>query len=213
MMVFTPQIIHFNMAFHYFHRPFWDTTIFGNTHLVGATCAGVSLETYQTYPSNMWWRSSQNGFHMLDQAWFVSTLSSMLLRFLFYTEHNLSVSILLVTTATYNLREGCNFIMFWTTLALSAPNPNPKYRSGCPRCWFQLPTFQVGQGILVSRIIPLTQPPLCVFGILCHGVGWQSHLVVRHCLSEQWKKGPVLLVRLYKGWNTTQLYRDYNKPL
>ena len=28
-----PQIIHFNRAFHYFHHPFWGTTIFGNTHI------------------------------------------------------------------------------------------------------------------------------------------------------------------------------------
>ena len=30
--------------------------------------------------------------------------------------------------------------------------------------------------------------------------------------AEQWKKGP-WLVRLYRGWHPTQLYRDYNKPL
>ena len=28
-----PQIIHFNRGFHYFHHPFWGTTIFGNTHV------------------------------------------------------------------------------------------------------------------------------------------------------------------------------------
>ncbi len=27
------QIIHFNRVFHYFHHPFWGTTIFGNTHI------------------------------------------------------------------------------------------------------------------------------------------------------------------------------------
>ena len=31
----TPQIIHFNRVFHYFHHPFWGTTIFGNTHFKG----------------------------------------------------------------------------------------------------------------------------------------------------------------------------------
>ena len=30
----TPQIIHFNRVFHYFHHPFWGTPIFGNTHMV-----------------------------------------------------------------------------------------------------------------------------------------------------------------------------------
>ena len=30
---FTPQIIHFNRVFHYFHHPFWGTMIFGNTHI------------------------------------------------------------------------------------------------------------------------------------------------------------------------------------
>ena len=28
-----PQIIHFNRVFHYFHHPFWGTTIFGNTYI------------------------------------------------------------------------------------------------------------------------------------------------------------------------------------
>ena len=28
-----PQIIHFNRVFHYFHHPFWGTSIFGNTHM------------------------------------------------------------------------------------------------------------------------------------------------------------------------------------
>ena len=27
------QIIHFNMVFHYFHHPFWGTTIFGNIQI------------------------------------------------------------------------------------------------------------------------------------------------------------------------------------
>ena len=31
---FSPQIIHFNRVFHYFHHPFWDTPIFGNTHIL-----------------------------------------------------------------------------------------------------------------------------------------------------------------------------------
>ena len=29
---FSPQIIHFNRVFHYFHHPFWGTPIFGNIH-------------------------------------------------------------------------------------------------------------------------------------------------------------------------------------
>ena len=29
----TPQIIHFNSVFHYFHHPFWGTPIFGNTQM------------------------------------------------------------------------------------------------------------------------------------------------------------------------------------
>ncbi len=32
-VVFTPQIIHFYRLFHYFHHPFWGTTIFGNNHI------------------------------------------------------------------------------------------------------------------------------------------------------------------------------------
>ena len=31
---FSPQIIHFNIVFHYFHHPFWGPTpILGNTHI------------------------------------------------------------------------------------------------------------------------------------------------------------------------------------
>ena len=30
----TSQIIHFNRVFHYFHHPFWDTPIFGNTQML-----------------------------------------------------------------------------------------------------------------------------------------------------------------------------------
>ena len=30
----SPQIIHFNRVFHYFHHPFWGTSIFGNIHVV-----------------------------------------------------------------------------------------------------------------------------------------------------------------------------------
>ena len=30
---FSPQIIHFNRVFHYFHHPFWDTPMFGNTSM------------------------------------------------------------------------------------------------------------------------------------------------------------------------------------
>ena len=29
-----PQIIHFNRVFHYFHHPFWGTTIFGNIQIL-----------------------------------------------------------------------------------------------------------------------------------------------------------------------------------
>ena len=31
---FSPQIIHFNRFFHYFHHPFWGTRIFGNTQMM-----------------------------------------------------------------------------------------------------------------------------------------------------------------------------------
>ena len=30
---FSPQIIHFNRVFHYFHHPFWDTPVVGNIHI------------------------------------------------------------------------------------------------------------------------------------------------------------------------------------
>ena len=30
---FSPQIMNLNWGFHYFHHPFWGTTIFGNTNI------------------------------------------------------------------------------------------------------------------------------------------------------------------------------------
>ena len=44
-----------------------------------------------------------------------------------------------------------------------------------------------------------------MFGSICHGVGWVF-------FTWAMKKGPWLF-GLYTGWWTTQLYRDYNKPL
>ena len=45
--------------------------------------------------------------------------------------------------------------------------------------------------------------------------GWDSSSVYWEpffsITAEQWKKGP-WLVGLYRGWNPTQFYRDYNKP-
>ena len=41
---FSPQSIHFNRVFHYFHHPFWGTPIFGNTHIViSLVFGGVTL--------------------------------------------------------------------------------------------------------------------------------------------------------------------------
>ena len=34
---FSPQIIHFNRVFHYFHHPFWGTPILGNSHIYKKT--------------------------------------------------------------------------------------------------------------------------------------------------------------------------------
>ena len=38
IVFFSPQIIHFNRVFHYFHHPFWDTLIFGSTHILANPC-------------------------------------------------------------------------------------------------------------------------------------------------------------------------------
>ena len=44
----TPQIIHFNSVFHYFHHPFWGKTpIFGNTHLYN-----IMYHPFLTKPAN-----------------------------------------------------------------------------------------------------------------------------------------------------------------
>ena len=42
-MVGNPQIIHFNRVFHYFHHPFWGTSIFGNTQLFAKSRRNGSL--------------------------------------------------------------------------------------------------------------------------------------------------------------------------
>ena len=38
---FSPQIIHSNRVFHYFHHPFWGTPIFGNIQIV-PSCEGIN---------------------------------------------------------------------------------------------------------------------------------------------------------------------------
>ena len=38
---FSPQIIHSNRVFHYFHHPFWGTPIFGNIQIV-PSCKGIN---------------------------------------------------------------------------------------------------------------------------------------------------------------------------
>ena len=40
---FSPQIIHFNRVFHYFHHPIWGTPIFGNTHIFTCMCMYISF--------------------------------------------------------------------------------------------------------------------------------------------------------------------------
>ena len=47
----SPQIIHFNRVFHYFHHPFWATPIFGNTHI------GIIMNYYKDpyYPTSISW--------------------------------------------------------------------------------------------------------------------------------------------------------------
>ena len=42
------------------------------------------------------------------------------------------------------------------------------------------------------------------------GVGWFQ--TKAETPNEQWKQGPWLF-RVYGGWDTTQLYRDDNKPM
>ena len=81
-MFLTPQIIHFNRGFHYFHHPFWGPTpIFGNTHIYiyiyltnatktwsktlgpGLTCLIYPPENENTYPTE---RQKEN--HPLKNA-------------------------------------------------------------------------------------------------------------------------------------------------
>ena len=45
---FSPQIIHFNRVFHYFHHPFWGPTpIFGNTHVEDVNCNPVTCSLFR----------------------------------------------------------------------------------------------------------------------------------------------------------------------
>ena len=41
-----PQIIHFNRVFHYFHHPFWGTTILGNPQISFAYACQVRYASY-----------------------------------------------------------------------------------------------------------------------------------------------------------------------
>ena len=56
----TPQIIHFNRVFHYFHHPFWSTAIFGNTHVTSGKRSHSWLKNVGTFFS---WKvtSAQSG--------------------------------------------------------------------------------------------------------------------------------------------------------
>ena len=77
-----------------------------------------------------------------------------------------------------------------------------------PKPWFVT-------GILGGRVVPMSECSTGIFGSLISRKFirklWQqkSNLEWR---CEPRKKGP-WLVGLYRGWNTTQLYRDYNRPL
>ena len=47
----TPKSSHFNRVFHYFHHPFWDSPIFGNTHIHTVneqTSTGKTVRIVQT---------------------------------------------------------------------------------------------------------------------------------------------------------------------
>ena len=48
---FSPQIIHFNRVFHYFHHPFWGPTpIFGNTQLKSQQIGGMTFFWWNLLP-------------------------------------------------------------------------------------------------------------------------------------------------------------------
>ena len=50
-MGFYPQIIQFNRVFHEINHPFWDTTVFGNTHIYPKQ-PGVFLSSYDSKAGN-----------------------------------------------------------------------------------------------------------------------------------------------------------------
>ena len=57
----SPQIIHFDKVFHYFHHPFWGTPIFGNTHLYNVNIHWFQECGYAPPPKkkknmNIFWR-------------------------------------------------------------------------------------------------------------------------------------------------------------
>ena len=47
----TPQIIHFNKVFHYFHHPFWGTPIFGDIQMYYVLCIMCLIVTQVTISS------------------------------------------------------------------------------------------------------------------------------------------------------------------
>ena len=69
----TPQIIHFNKVFHYFHHPFWGTTIFGNIHTVISYPVWCIIRETQSQviqnPQRLDWTFDMIFFHVASQIW------------------------------------------------------------------------------------------------------------------------------------------------
>ena len=69
----TPQIIHFNRVLHAINHPFWGTTIFGNTHIVGILtyvyhyCRDFVGYTYLYLPSRIVSRTKKGGKNHLGK--------------------------------------------------------------------------------------------------------------------------------------------------
>ena len=67
---FSPQIIHFNRVFHYFHHPFWGTPIFGNTHIKPDYCWVLATQIVFIFNPDPWGFMIQFDEHIFQMGWF-----------------------------------------------------------------------------------------------------------------------------------------------
>ena len=86
---FSPQIIHFNRVFHYFHHPFWGTTIFGNIQIClkwnwhGFFCCWEIGMSRVSELREVWSNLTRNSLNLPKNPW---ELDLKILQILFFSK-------------------------------------------------------------------------------------------------------------------------------